>query len=82
MRRRIFRFHKIEGISSLDEDQLVSQGGLYTMELFLLFHILRTYRFLVFEHEAPVTERPSTALTLQPTLHRPCPDTTLEPCLS
>jgi hypothetical protein len=41
---------------------------LYTTELFLLFHILRTHRFLVFEHEAPVTEHPSTALTLQPTL--------------
>jgi len=82
MRRRIFGFHKTEEISSLDEDQLVSQEGFYTVELFLLFHISRTYRFLVFEHEAPVTERPSTALTLQPTLHRPCRDMTLEPCLS
>jgi hypothetical protein len=51
MRRRIFGFHKIKGISSLDEDQLRSQEGRYTMELFLLFHISRTYRFLVLEHE-------------------------------
>ena len=82
MRRRIFGFHKMEGISSLDEDQLASQEGLYTKELSLLFHILRTYHFLVFENEAPVTEHPSTALILQPTLQCPCPDTTLEPCLS
>jgi uncharacterized integral membrane protein len=57
----------MEGISSLDEDQLASQEGLCFKELFL-FHVLRTYRFLIFEHEAPVTERLSTALTLQPTV--------------
>jgi hypothetical protein len=82
MRRRIFGFHKMKGISSLDEDQLASQEGLYIMELFPLFHVLQTYRFLVFEHEGPVTERPSTALILQLTLQGPWPDTMLEPCLS
>ena len=58
----------MEGISSLNEDRLASQEGLCSKELFLLFHILRICRFLVFEHDPRVTERSSTALTLQPTV--------------